>query len=141
MPMSHEGFNEYESVAIADAISEVTTSAPAQALFETIMRINKEFGKMDLQKIETILRRKDRSYYLAAEPVDPKSDFDAKWIHAETTFPYHLDIIYGTRESVEKVFKTRGTTYEENFRRLAETGVQTVRPGTNTSMRLQARNN
>lgn len=137
---NRNGYNPEEHEAIADYLRMLDKVATVESVSRGLNHIRRLFGKLDLQDIESMFRDGDCKTHLVAFPVDEKSDYEAHSLeNPRRKMPYYLLILVGEQERVDTKLAEIGSNPEENFRRLAETGVQVPRQGSVTSMMQKSR--
>lgn len=140
MEYGRGGYDHVERAAIADYLKKLDRKATIEAVSRGLIGIQNFFGKLDLQDIESMFRDGGCRTHLAAFPVDEKSDYEAHSLdNPRQKMPYYLMIIIDEQEAVEAKLSEIGSSPEENFKRLKETGFRVLKPGPMTSMMQKSR--
>lgn len=131
--MATESFTPHEKEALGDIIK---CSKGDEANFPHILiDIMYEFGKINFQEIEEILRAQGSQIYLMALPIDSQPDFESVLPCTEgKTYPYYLEYFITLNEANFMTYmEKRGIDRKDSFENLQYTGFRSPRLGSDLS--------
>ncbi len=129
-----EAFTPKERSAVESIIGNVEGARNAMVFSQTLLKISKDFRKLNLQEIEELLRKRKSGTYLFGLPVSTVPECDAMWPHAgKTTFPYYLWVEVNGERKARELMEDNSIDSSINFERLPHTGMLTPKPNRDIS--------
>lgn len=138
-----ELYTPQEEALITPYLKRVDRTAHAGVFGQGLIEIWKGTGKLNLQEIEIILRKERCRTYLTGLSMESHpevaSQYESKLPGIDMSFPYWLWTEVNWEPAYRAKLAEEGITYDQNFERLAETGMLVPRRGTMLSQSLSAR--
>lgn len=142
MKEEEERFDPTERAAVFEIIKDAISERSMASFNNAIHGISRQFGKVDLSEIDTMLRDDlGTPVYLLAMPVSELADTVSLLPHSgDHEYPYFVFSCIGKPE-ITRWLGQLNITREENAQRLKNTGIANVKPNTPTFRRLTAPRN
>lgn len=141
--MHPEVFSSQERSQIMAYLKRVDESRHAAVIGQAVMEIYKHFQIFDLSALERIYRDMGSHTYFIAMPIEQAgSEYLAVSPLDDEFRPYYLWIeVNGKQEALKQLEQAGTPDFAENLKKLKETGMLIIKPGTQLSLEVNAPNN
>lgn len=142
--MSEHYRKEYSSGEIniiTPYLKQIDQAAHAGVFGQGLMEIYKTTHKLNLQEIEKLLRQEGCRTFLIGLQIAGKEvaiQYDVKLSGTDRIFPYWLWIEVNWEQAALNKLREEGISAQQNFERLADTGLLVLKPGNPLSRSLKA---
>lgn len=128
-----------ERAAISSVLKQIEPFKDAGLIGQAIVAIGQEFGRVDLQEIDKILREQNSETYFVALPIEELPEYEAKMPPTpDVTYPFYLWMCVNGMQEYQETLRSRGLSHDENLSRLPNTGMLMPRKNSPTARRMNA---